>query len=217
MELLATLFDFVLHVDRHLAEIVGQYGVWTYMILFCIIFLETGFVVTPFLPGDSLLFAAGALAGAQIMDPWLLNGLLVVAAISGDNTNYWIGRLVGPAVFERESRFINRKYLEKAHGFYDRHGGKTVVIARFLPIIRTFAPFVAGIARMDYRHFLACSIAGGVLWITLFTWAGYFFGNMPFVRKNFSVVILAIIVISILPGVIEFVRARRAAARERAS
>jgi membrane-associated protein len=172
--------------------------------------------VTPFLPGDSLLFAAGALCGARIMDPWLINGLLMAAAIAGDNTNYWIGRLVGPAVFERGTRLINKKYLDKAHAFYERHGGKTIVIARFLPIIRTFAPFVAGIARMRYHHFLGCSVLGGTLWITLFTWAGYFFGNLPFVRKNFSLVIVAIIVISLAPGVIEFLRARRAAARERA-
>ncbi len=215
MEILVTLADFILHVDRHLAEIVGQYGMWTYFLLFCVIFLETGFVVTPFLPGDSLLFAAGALCGARIMDPWIINGLLMAAAILGDNTNYWIGRLVGPAIFENDNRFINRKYLDKAHAFYERHGGKTIVIARFLPIIRTFAPFVAGIARMRYHHFLACSVLGGTLWITLFTWAGYFFGNMPFVRKNFSVVIVAIIVISLLPGVIEYLRARRSAARER--
>ncbi|NMC48507.1 MAG: DedA family protein [Desulfovibrio sp.] len=216
MEILVTLADFVLHVDRHLADIVGQYGMWTYFLLFCVIFLETGFVITPFLPGDSLLFAAGALCGARIMDPWIINGLLMAAAILGDNTNYWIGRLVGPAIFEKDNRFINRKYLDKAHAFYERHGGKTIVIARFLPIIRPFPPFVAGIARMRYHHFLACSVLGGTLWITLFTWAGYFFGNMPFVRKNFSVVIVAIIVISLLPGVIEYLRARRGAARERA-
>lgn len=216
MELLVTLADFILHVDRHLAEIVGQYGMWTYFLLFCVIFLETGFVVTPFLPGDSLLFAAGALCGARIMDPWIINGLLMAAAILGDNTNYWIGRLAGPAIFEKDNRLINRKYLDKAHAFYERHGGKTIVIARFLPIIRTFAPFVAGVARMRYHHFLACSVLGGTLWITLFTWAGYFFGNMPFVRKNFSVVIVAIIVISLLPGVIEYLRGRRNAARERA-
>ncbi len=173
-------------------------------------------MVTPFLPGDSLLFAAGALCGARIMDPWIINGLLMAAAILGDNTNYWIGRLAGPAIFEKDNRLINRKYLDKAHAFYERHGGKTIVIARFLPIIRTFAPFVAGVARMRYHHFLACSVLGGTLWITLFTWAGYFFGNMPFVRKNFSVVIVAIIVISLLPGVIEYLRGRRNAARERA-
>ncbi|EHJ49012.1 SNARE associated golgi family protein [Solidesulfovibrio carbinoliphilus subsp. oakridgensis] len=213
MDFLMHLVDIVLHVDKYLNAIAADYGTWTYFILFMIVFCETGLVVTPFLPGDSLLFATGALCGGGVLDPNIIFGLLVAAAFIGDNLNYWIGRRVGPAVFEREkTRFFKKEYLLKAHAFYERHGGKTVILARFVPIVRTFSPFVAGIARMTYAHFLAYSIAGAVIWVAIFVYTGYFFGNLPFIKKNFSVAILVIIFISILPGIIEYIRHRRAAA-----
>ena len=214
MDSLMQIFDVFLHVDRHLGSLAADYGTWTYGILFLIIFCETGLVVTPFLPGDSLLFAAGALCGAGVLDPHLIFGLLVAAAFCGDNVNYWIGRRVGPAVFEREhTRFFKKEYLLKAHAFYEHHGGKTVILARFVPIVRTFSPFVAGIARMAYPRFLAYSLGGAGLWVSVFVYTGYFFGNLPFIKKNFSLTIIAVIVISILPGVVEYLRQRRAAAR----
>ncbi len=216
MEILLHFVDVILHVDKYLNAIAADYGLWTYAILFLIVFCETGFVVTPFLPGDSLLFAAGALSAGGVLDPSLIAGLLVAAAFCGDNVNYWIGRRVGPAVFERESRLFKREYLIKAHNFYEKHGGKTVIIARFIPIVRTFAPFVAGIARMTYPKFLSYSIGGAVLWVALFVYSGFFFGNLPFIKRNFSIVIVAIIIISILPGVIEYIRHRRAPAAEAA-
>lgn len=214
MDFFLQVVDVLLHVDRYLNAIAADYGIWTYGILFVIIFCETGLVVTPFLPGDSLLFAAGALSGAGVLDPNLIFILLVAAAFTGDNINYWIGRRVGPAVFEREhTRFFKKEYLLKAHAFYERHGGKTVILARFVPIVRTFSPFVAGIAHMRYTHFLAYSITGAGLWVSVFVYVGYFFGNLPFVKKNFSLAIIAIIVVSVLPGVVEYLRHRRAAAR----
>jgi membrane-associated protein len=209
-EFLRTAIDFVLHIDVHLNTIIAAYGTGTYLLLFLIIFLETGLVVTPFLPGDSLLFAAGTFAARGSLDPALLIVLLAIAAIAGDNSNYWIGRYLGPKVFERDTKWINRKHLERAHAFYEKHGGKTVLLARFMPIIRTFAPFVAGIGRMEYRRFLMFSVSGGLLWITSMTLAGYFFGNLPFVAENFSMVVYAIIAISLMPAVIEGVRAWRA-------
>ena len=213
MDILMQLVDMVLHVDKYLNAIAADYGTWTYFILFMIIFCETGLVVTPFLPGDSLLFATGALCGGGVLDPNIIFGLLVSAAIIGDNLNYWIGRRVGPAVFEREKiRFFKKEYLLKAHAFYERHGGKTVILARFVPIVRTFSPFVAGIARMSYPQFLTYSVVGAVVWVSFFVYTGYFFGNLPFIKKNFSVAILVIIVISVLPGVIEYIRHKRAAA-----
>lgn len=218
MEILAQLFDIFLHVDRHLGALAADYGAWTYGILFLIVFCETGLVVTPFLPGDSLLFACGTLAGAGALDPHLIFFLLVLAAFCGDNVNYWIGRRVGPAVFEREhTRFFKKEHLLKAHAFYEHHGGKTIILARFVPIVRTFSPFVAGIARMTYAQFLAYSLGGAVLWVSLFVYIGYFFGNLPVIKRNFSLAIVAVIILSILPGVIEYLRQRRAAPQSAAT
>jgi membrane-associated protein len=209
MEFVTWFVDFFLHLDRHLAEVITQYGVWTYALLFVIVFLETGLVVTPFLPGDSLLFAAGAFAALGALDLWPLFLLLVVAAILGDTVNYAIGHYLGPKVFHFEkSRFFNPDHLRKTHTFYEKYGGKTIIIARFIPIVRTFAPFVAGIGAMNYKRFLAYNVAGGLLWVLVCLFAGYFFGNLPFVKKNFSLVILAIIVISVLPAVFEYLRHR---------
>ena len=209
MDLLAAFFDIVLHLDRHLQWLVGNYGVWIYLILFLIIFCETGLVVTPFLPGDSLLFVAGALAATGDIYVHGLFALLAAASFSGDNSNYWIGRLLGPRVFRREKSWaFNPAYLELTQRFYEKHGGKTIVIARFAPIVRTFAPFVAGIGRMHYRRFLFYSFAGSVFWIGLLTYAGYYFGNIPMVRQNLSLVIIGIIFLSIMPGIVGFVRSR---------
>jgi membrane-associated protein len=210
MELLKQFIDLVLHLDQHLVELVNQYQSWTYGILALIIFCETGLVVTPILPGDSLLFAVGALASKGRLNVTLVVALLALAAIIGDSVNYWIGRTVGPRVFASEnSRWFNRSYLERTHAFYEKYGGKTLILARFMPIIRTFAPFVAGIGKMTYLRFLAYSVSGGILWISLLTYAGYFFGEIPIVKRNFSLVIVAVIAISLLPAVIEFLRARR--------
>ena len=216
MEILLHFVDVILHVDKYLNAIAADYGLWTYAILFLIVFCETGFVVTPFLPGDSLLFAAGALSAGGVLDPSIIAGLLVAAAFIGDNVNYWIGRRVGPAVFERDNRLFKKEHLLKAHAFYEKHGGKTIILARFVPIVRTFAPFVAGVARMGYPKFQAYNIVGAVLWVALFVYSGFFFGNLPFIKRNFSIVIVAIIIISILPGVIEYIRHRRAPEAEAA-
>lgn len=213
MELIAALIDVLLHLDRHLSEIIQQYGVWTYLILFLIIFCETGLVVTPFLPGDSLLFAVGTFAALGALDVGLVIGLLSVAAVLGDSVNYAIGYRLGPRVFRQEGvRFLNRRHLRRTHDFYERYGAKTIVIARFVPIVRTFAPFVAGIGRMSYSRFLFYNVAGGVGWIAVLILAGYLFGNIPVVRRNFSLVIFAIIIVSILPGIIEVLRQRARAA-----
>jgi membrane-associated protein len=210
MELLKYLIDFVLHLDKHLVELVQHYGVWTYALLFLIIFCETGLVVTPFLPGDSLLFAIGALAAKGALNIYWVMILLSLAGILGDTVNYWIGQSVGPKVFiSSSSRWLNRSHLERTHEFYEKYGGKTIIIARFIPIIRTFAPFVAGIGRMSYAKFLAYNVVGGVLWICLFSLAGYWFGNIPVVKNNFTLVIFAIIIISVLPAVFEVLRAKR--------
>jgi membrane-associated protein len=208
-DLLRTAIDFFLHLDRHLAEIIARYGTWTYAILVAIVFCETGLVVTPFLPGDSLLFTAGALAALGTLDPWLLNLLLFVAVLSGDNVNYWIGRFIGPRAFTGHYRFLRREHLERTHAFFERHGGRTVVLARFVPIVRTFTPFVAGVGAMSYPRFLAYSLAGGAFWVTAFLWAGFYFGNLPAVRANFSLVVLGIIVISVLPILIGILQERR--------
>ena len=208
MDFLARTIDLFLHVDRHLLEIVQDHGVWSYGILFVVVFLETGVVVTPFLPGDSLLFAAGSLAAAGAFDLTLLLTLLTVAAILGDTLNYWIGRRVGARVFTEGSRFFKQEHLLRTQRFYERHGGKTIILARFLPIVRTFAPFVAGIGAMNYRRFLAYNVVGGVLWVWGFGLLGYLFGNLPMVKKNFSLVILAIIVISVLPILYELWNSR---------
>ncbi|MGH9854061.1 MAG: DedA family protein [Blastocatellia bacterium] len=210
MELIKYLIDFILHLDTHLVELVSRYGTFSYAILFAIIFCETGLVVTPFLPGDSLLFAVGALASTGALDVYTVAILLTLAAIIGDSTNYWIGYFVGPKVFSSESsRWLNRSHLERTHSFYEKYGVKTVVIARFMPIVRTFAPFVAGIGRMNYLRFLTFSVLGSILWIGSFVTAGYLFGEIPVVKNNFTLVVIAIIIISILPAVIEAVRARR--------
>ncbi len=202
--------DVVLHLDRYLQAIIQDYGVWTYLILFLIVFCETGLVVTPFLPGDSLLFAVGTFAAIGALDLGLCLGLLFVAAVSGDAVNYAIGARVGPAIFRRDDvRFLNRKHLQRTHEFYERHGPLTIVIARFVPIVRTFAPFVAGVGRMTYGRFAVYNVSGAALWIVGLVLAGYAFGNIPVVRRNFSVVVLAIIALSILPAVVEAWRQRR--------
>ncbi|MGV8041372.1 MAG: DedA family protein [Thermoanaerobaculaceae bacterium] len=217
MDLLRQLVDFILHIDVHLDTIIQSYGTWTYGLVFLIVFCETGLVVTPFLPGDSLLFALGAFSARGSLDVWLVILLLSVAAILGDTVNYWIGAKVGPAVFHRENvRFLNRRHLDRTHEFYERHGGKTIIIARFVPIIRTFAPFVAGIGKMSYGRFLAYNVIGGIAWVLIFVLGGYFFGNLPVVKRNFTFVIAAIIVISVMPAVVELVRQRRAAAGSQA-
>lgn len=212
IDILEKLMDFIIHIDRHLAEIIGQYGVWTYGILFLIIFAETGLVVTPFLPGDSLLFAAGAFCARPEtgLNVHLMAGLLFVAAVLGDTVNYWIGSKFGPAVFKREdSRFLPRKHLERAHAFFEKYGGRAIILARFVPIVRTFVPFVAGVGRMNYRYFLFYNVVGGFIWVYFFIYAGFSFGNQPFVQKNFKLVILAIIILSVLPMVFEAWRAWR--------
>ncbi len=203
MDLIKYLIDLFLHLDQHLLEIINQYGTFTYAILFVVIFAETGLVFTPFLPGDSLLFAAGAFAAKGSFNVILLFVLLGGACIIGDTVNYWIGNFLGPKVFEKKIRFLNKEHLEKTHKFFEKYGGKTIIIARFIPIVRTFAPFVAGVGAMTYSKFIIYNVVGGILWSALFIYGGYFFGNIDFVKHNFSVVILAIIFISILPGIVE--------------
>jgi len=211
MDLLAGFVDLILHLDQHLRELAQNYGAWVYAVLFVIVFLETGVVVTPFLPGDSLLFVAGALAAAGELNVHGLVVLLIAAAIAGDSLNYAIGRYLGPRVFRfDDSRFFKRAYVERTHAFFERHGGKAIILARFVPIVRTYAPFVAGIGAMRYRHFLMFNVAGAVLWVALLAYAGFFFGNLPLVRNNLTVVILGIVVLSIMPAVVEFWRTKRA-------
>ena len=207
MEWISSFVDVILHLDQHLLVLVQNYGAWIYGILFIILFCETGLVVTPFLPGDSLLFVAGAIAGAGSMNVHLLVVLLLAAAVLGDSLNYAIGHYIGPKVFRfDDSWFFKKAYVERTHRFFERHGGKTIVLARFVPIIRTYAPFVAGIGAMDYRRFLLFNVAGAVLWVASLTYAGYFFGNLPAVKNNLSLVILGIIVLSISPGIVELLR-----------
>jgi len=207
VEFLKTVFDFVIHIDVHLSAIIQAYGIWTYLILFLIIFCETGLVVTPLLPGDSLLFAAGTFAAKGDLDVMWLFILLSIAAILGDTANYWIGDYIGPKIFHKENvRLLNKEYLDRTHQFYEKYGGKTIIIARFVPIIRTFAPFVAGIGSMTYLRFISYNIIGGIAWIAACVFAGFFFGNIPIVKHNFTIVIFVIIFISILPGIIEFIR-----------
>ncbi|HXG92816.1 MAG TPA: DedA family protein [Blastocatellia bacterium] len=209
MEFIKQIIDFFLHLDQHLNEIIQAYHAWTYLILFLIVFCETGLVVTPFLPGDSLLFAAGTFAALGSLDVTLLFVIISIAAILGDTVNYLIGYYVGPKVFSKENvRFLNKKHLDRTHEFYEKYGGKTIVIARFIPIVRTFAPFVAGIGRMTYWRFVTYNIVGGIAWVAIFVFGGYFFGNQPVVKRNFSLVIIAIILISVLPILIEFIRHR---------
>jgi membrane-associated protein len=218
MDLIHWFVDFFLHLDQHLAEVIQQYGRTTYLILFLIVFLETGLVVTPILPGDSLLFAAGAFAALGHLRLWPLFFLLCVAAILGDTVNYAIGARIGPKVFSySKSRFFNPDHLKKTHEFYEKYGGKTIIIARFVPIVRTFAPFVAGVGQMSYRQFIGYNVIGGVLWVSICVFAGYFFGNLPFVKKNFSVVVIVIVLISLLPAVIEYLKHRAEAKRKAAA
>lgn len=202
--------DLFLHLDKYLGDIIRQYGPWTYGLLFFVIFMETGFVVMPFLPGDSLLFAAGTFAGIGALHQPTLMVLLIAAAILGDTVNYWIGHFIGERAYTGEIRWIRKDYLDKTHEFFEKHGGKTIFLARFVPIVRTFAPFVAGVGRMSYGYFLFYNVVGGVTWVSVFTLAGYFFGNIPFVKENFSFAIMAIILVSLLPIAYEAWKARRA-------
>ncbi len=212
MEILAQFIDIILHLDKHLVLLVESYGVWVYAILFAIVFMETGFVVTPFLPGDSLLFVAGAVAAAGGMDVSMVAATLIVAALCGDNVNYWIGRFLGPKVFKHEgNRWLKRENLDRTHAFMEKHGPKAIIIARFVPVVRTFVPFVCGIGRLTYARFLGFSVIGAVIWVGLLVPAGYFFGNLPVVKNNLTAVILLIVFISVLPGIIEYVRHKRAA------
>jgi membrane-associated protein len=208
LELFHWFVDFVLHMDKHLPQLVNQLGFWIYLVLFTVIFIETGVVVMPFLPGDSLLFAAGAVAAVAPKDlnVVLLGFLLAVAAILGDTVNYWIGHFVGPKVFTQRSRWFKKEYLDRTVAFYEKHGGKTIFLARFVPIVRTFAPFVAGIGKMRYGYFFSYNVVGGIVWTSLFLGAGYFFGNLPFVQENFSLVVIMIILISLVPAVYEVVK-----------
>jgi membrane-associated protein len=209
MDLLRQFVDYFLHLDVHLGELLRNYGAWTYGILFMIVFVETGLVVMPLLPGDSLLFAAGTFAALGDLNPWTLTGMLVVAAVLGDGVNYHIGKAIGPRAFSGEVRWLKHEYLERTQAFYDRHGGKTIILARFIPIIRTFAPFVAGIGTMRYRRFLAFNVIGAVGWVTSFVWIGYAFGNIPAVKERFSLVILGIIGVSVLPIALELLKGWR--------
>ena len=215
MDLIHSLIEFILHLDAKLAMIINQYGAWTYAILFAVIFMETGFVITPFLPGDSLLFAAGSFAARGWLNIWVLLILLSVAAILGDTVNYWIGHYMGDRAYN--VKWIKREYLDRTHAFFEKHGGKTIFLARFVPIVRTFAPFVAGMGKMSYSYFFSYNVFGGIAWVFIFTLMGYFFGNLPFVQKNFELVILAIILISVVPAVWEIVKARRETKREKAN
>lgn len=204
------IIDHFLHLDKYLNEIIQNYGVWTYLLLFIVIFCETGLVVTPFLPGDSLIFAAGAFAAAGSLNVFVVLAVVIAAAILGDTVNYWIGHFLGERVFHKENaRVLKREYLDRTHEFYEKHGGSTIILARFVPIVRTVAPFVAGVGAMTYRNFLLYNVVGAVIWVTLFTLLGYFFNNIPFVKNNFSIVIIAIILISVLPFLITYLRNRR--------
>lgn len=209
MEFIKDFIDLFLHLDKHLSLIIQDYGLWTYLILFLIIFCETGLVVTPLLPGDSLLFAVGNFAALGAFEVEIIFLLLAVAAVLGDTVNYWIGHYMGPKVFNNGgNRFLKKEYLDKTHSFYERFGGKTIVFARFVPIVRTFAPFVAGVGAMSYGRFFAFNVAGGIAWIGLFIFGGFYFGSLPIVKNNFTLVILGIIFVSILPGIIEYLRHR---------
>lgn len=209
------LIDLFINLDKHLSVVIQNFGAWTYFVLFLIIFCETGLVVTPILPGDSLLFASGALAASSSLEIGWLFGLLSVAAVAGDTANYWIGYFIGPKVFHNNSvRFLKKEHLERTHRFYEKYGGETIIIARFIPIIRTFAPFVAGIGAMTYLRFISYNIIGGIAWIAIFVFGGYFFGNLPTVKDNFSLVIVAIVLISVMPGVVKFMQERRNRVRE---
>jgi len=209
MDWIHQAIDFLLHVDVYLEQIISNYGGWTYGLLFFVVFMETGFVVTPFLPGDSLIFAAATFAARGALNPWLIFGLLAFAAVLGDTANYWIGHRIGARAYTGEIKWIKKEYMERTHAFFEKHGGKTIFLARFVPIIRTFAPFVAGVSRMSYGFFFRWNVIGGITWVATFTLLGYFFGNIPFVQKNFELVIIAIILISVVPAITEAIKARR--------
>lgn len=210
MDSLKYLIDLFLHVDKNLASVIANFGGWSYGILFAVIFMETGLVVTPFLPGDSLLFAAGALsASLGAFNIWWLWGLMVLAAFLGDTVNYWIGHFIGPKAFEMNSKLLKKEYLDKAQAFYDKHGGKAIVLARFVPIVRTFAPFVAGVGKMNYGKFIMYNAVGGLVWVTIFTLGGYFLGNIPVIKENFHYLVLIIIAVSVVPIVIEVIKAKK--------
>ncbi len=215
MQQIKFLIDFFLHLDSYMANIIHHYGAWTYALLFFVIFMETGFVVTPFLPGDSLLFAAGSFAAIGDLNVWLIIVLTMIAAIGGDTVNYWIGHYLGDRAYN--VKWIKREYLDRTHAFFEKHGGKTIFLARFVPIVRTFAPFVAGMGRMSYSYFFSYNVVGGIVWVLLFTLLGYFFGTLPFVQKNFEFVIIAIIFISVIPAVWEAWKARQEMKAEKAS
>jgi len=206
MELVNLIINFVLHMDTYLAQIVDLFGVWTYLLLFVVIFCETGLVITPFLPGDSIIFVAGALAGIGALNIVVLFFLLVTAAILGDSVNYWLGSVIGVKAFDGRFRYLKQEHLDKTHAFFERHGGKAIILARFVPLMRTFVPFVAGLGAMDYGHFITFNIIGGTVWVSLFLFAGYFFGSIPFVQDNFSLIILAVIMLSLIPVIIEVLR-----------
>jgi membrane-associated protein len=213
VDIISNFINFILHLDQELPKLVASYGLWTYAILFGIIFMETGLVVTPFLPGDSLLFAAGSIAAQEVagqtaLNVWVLWLVCFVAAVLGDSVNYWIGNKIGPRAFEQDIRFLKREYLQRTERFYDKHGGKTIILARFVPIVRTFAPFVAGVGTMHYSRFFAFNVVGAFLWTGIFIWLGYIFGNIPFVQRNFELVIVAIILVSVVPMAIEYVRSK---------
>jgi membrane-associated protein len=208
MDIINSLLEMFLHLDVYLGQIIQQYGALTYFILFAVIFAETGFVITPFLPGDSLIFAAGTFAARGWLNPVILFFVLSAAAILGDTVNYWIGHAIGSRAYTGEVKFIKKEYMDKTHSFFEKYGGKTIVLARFVPIVRTFAPFVAGVGEMTYRYFITYNVIGGVLWVSIFLGLGYFFGNIPFVQKNFELVIIAIILISVLPAIYEIVKAK---------
>lgn len=208
------MIEFIFHIDRHLAALIQNFGSWSYLILFAIVFAETGLVVTPFLPGDSLLFAAGAFAAKGAFDIWKLSGILIAAAIIGDSVNYAIGKAIGDKILKTgNSRFFKKEYLERTHAFYEKHGGKTIILARFIPIIRTFAPFVAGAGSMSYPYFFLYNVAGAVLWVAMFVGGGFYFGNAPIVKENFSIVVLVIIFLSVLPPAFEIWRHKAAKTR----
>ncbi|MBN2045735.1 MAG: DedA family protein [Anaerolineales bacterium] len=217
MDLILQLVDFIIHIDVHLGEIIGNYGTWTYGILFAIVFAETGFVVTPFLPGDSLIFAASAFAAKGWLNPWIIFVTITAAGIIGDGVNYAIGHYIGPRVFTEDVRFLKREYLDKAHDFFEKYGGKAVILARFMPIVRTFVPFVAGAGSMTYSKFALYNVIGAVSWVGAFTMLGYFFGNIPAVEENFTIVIIAIIIISVMPPIFEVIKEKRKTDREAAA
>jgi membrane-associated protein len=216
MNILLKIIDFVLHIDGYLSDIITHYGAWTYGLLFFVIFMETGFVVTPFLPGDSLIFAAATFAARGALNPWVLFILMTIAAFAGDTANYWIGHAIGAKAYTGEVKWIKKEYMERTHKFFEKHGGKTIFLARFVPIIRTFTPFVAGVSKMPYGYFITWNMVGGATWVATFTLLGYFFGNIPFVQANFELVIIAIVLISLVPAVVEAVKARREVKKQNA-